>query len=93
MKTTTLTKPQRAVLAWLIEDDKRTLLARKTEKGGERFHQVDQVATAACVSLCAKMLKAKRLIEQSGKVGDCTAYRVSSKGRKVLKYNQDKRAI
>ena len=91
MKTTTLTKPQRAVLTWLTEDGKRTLRAYTNDKGAECFHGVVDLHGTLYLTLSARGLKAKRLIEQAGIVGECTAYRISAKGRKVLKYNQDKR--
>ncbi len=84
MKTTTLTARQRRVLNWMMEEDRRSLLSYTADDGVENFtpHQ-----SQAC-----QTLRAKGLIQRIGNVGRNTVYRISVKGRSVLKYNQDKRA-
>ncbi|AAQ96586.1 hypothetical protein [Vibrio phage VP16C] len=88
MKTTTLTDMQRKALEWFTGDRKRVLMAHINDEGVECFDGVQGLHT----TMCARGLKKKRLIEQAGRVGDKTAYRISKKGRRVLAYNKEKRA-
>ncbi|AAQ96525.1 hypothetical protein [Vibrio phage VP16T] len=92
MKVTTLTHTQSKVLTWLSASPSNLLMAHVNDKGAECFHDVPNVHTTLYMTLCARGLKRKRLIEQAGRIGNKTAYRISKKGRRVLQYNNEKRA-
>lgn len=92
MKVTTITRTQRKTLDWLNADSKNVLMAHINDKGAECFEGVQDVHSTLYITLCARGLKRKRLIEQAGRVGSKTAYRISEKGKRVLIYNKEKRS-